>query len=131
LSDYTTSLYAKLKNDGSLGDTKRKELKDAAFRMLQAPQKQYKEYQDNLDSVYRERGLNPKNIFVLPSSEQILEDATKQAGADMSTEEQRIRGMLRPAAGFGDTMTPSSPMVPQGRITIGGSDIQSILNKYP
>jgi hypothetical protein len=81
LSDYTTSLYAKLKNDGSLGDTKRKELKDAAFRMLQAPQKQYKEYQDNLDSVYRERGLNPKNIFVLPSSEQILEDAKNQAAS--------------------------------------------------
>jgi hypothetical protein len=47
--------------------------------MLQAPLKQYKEYQDNSDSMYRERGLNPKNIFVLPSSEQILEDAKKQA----------------------------------------------------
>ena len=79
LSDYATSLYAKLKNDGSLGDTKRKELKEASFRMLQAPLKQYKEYQEKLEPVYRKQGLNPENIFVLPSSEQILEDAKKQA----------------------------------------------------
>ena len=143
LSDYVTSLYAKLKNDGSLGDTKRKELKDAAFRMLQAPQKQYKEYQDNLEPVYRERGLNPKNIFVLPSSEQILEDAKQQAAgptgaintgtmpvAPVSAEESRIRAMLRPAAGFGNTMTPSQ-IQPQGGTFQGTpSDVDAILKQY-
>jgi len=81
LSDYIGSLQAKLANDGSLSDAKRKELKDQAFKMLQAPQKQYKEYQSNLEPVYRKRGLDPKNIFVLPSSEQLLEDAKKQAAS--------------------------------------------------
>jgi len=79
LSDYIGSLQAKLANNGSLSDAKRKELKDQAFKMLQAPQKQYKEYQSNLEPVYRKRNLDPKNIFVLPSSEQLLEDAKKQA----------------------------------------------------
>lgn len=79
LSDYVASLQSKLASDGSLGDAKRKELKDQAFKMLQAPQKQYKEYQNNLEPVYTERGLNPKNIFVLPSSEQMLEAAKQQA----------------------------------------------------
>lgn len=143
LSDYATSLYAKLKNDGSLGDTKRKELKEASFRMLQAPQKQYKEYQDNLEPVYRERGLNPKNIFVLPSSEQILEEAKQQAAgstgaintgtmpvAPVSAEESRIRSMLRPAAGFGNTMTPSQ-FQPQGGTFQGTpSDVDAILKQY-
>ena len=143
LSDYVTSLYAKLNNDGSLGDTKRKELKDAAFKMLQAPQKQYKEYQGKLEPVYRKQGLNPENIFVLPSSEQILEEAKQQAAgstgaintgtmpvAPVSAEEARIRAMLRPAAGFGNTMTPSQ-FQPQGGTFQGTpSDVDAILKQY-
>lgn len=146
LSDYVTSLYAKLKNDGSLGDTKRKELKDAAFKMLQAPQKQYKEYQGKLEPVYRKQGLNPENIFVLPSSEQILEEAKQQAAGStgaintgtlpvapasgQSAEEARIRAMLRPAAGFGNTMTPSQ-IQPQGGTFQGTpSDVDAILKQY-
>jgi len=146
LSDYVTSLQAKLKNDGSLGDDKRKELKDAAFRMLQAPRKQYKEYQEKLEPVYTERGLNPKNIFVLPSSEQMLEEAKQQAAgptgaintgtlpvtpaSGQSAEEARIRSMLRPAAGFGNTMTPSQ-IQPQGGTFQGTpSDVDAILKQF-
>lgn len=146
LSDYVASLQSKLASDGSLGDAKRKELKDQAFKMLQAPQKQYKEYQNNLEPVYRERGLNPKNIFVLPSSEQMLEEAKKQAAgptgaintgtlpvapaSGQSAEEARIRSMLRPAAGFGNTMTPSQ-IQPQGGTFQGTpSDVDAILKQY-
>jgi hypothetical protein len=79
LSDYIGSLQAKLAGEGSLGEAKRKELKDQAYKMLKASEKQYKEYQKLSLPGYEERGLNPKNIFVLPSSEQLREDAQKQA----------------------------------------------------
>jgi hypothetical protein len=131
ISDYMRSLQAKVMNEGSLGDAKRKELKDAAFKMLQAPQKQYKEYQGKLEPVYRKQGLNPENIFVLPSSEQLLENAKSQAAeSQMSSEEQRIRGMLRPAAGFGNTMTPSQ--IPFQGSTFQGTptDVDAILKQY-
>ena len=128
-SDYIGSLQARLVNDGSLSDAKRKELKDQAFKMLQAPLKQYKEYQEKSEPMYRERGLNPKNIFVLPSSEQILEDSKTQA-AGPSSEEARIRAMLRPAAGFGNTMTPSR-IQPQGGTFQGTpTDVDAILKQY-
>lgn len=78
-SDYIASLQAKLSSDGSLGDAKRKELKAQAFKMLQAPLKQYKEYQEKLEPVYKKKGLDPENIFVLPSSEQLLEEAKNQS----------------------------------------------------
>jgi len=78
VGDYIASLQAKLTNEGSLGPAKRKELKDQAFQMLKTSEKAYKEYTGNLEPVYRERGLNSKNIFVLPSSEQLREDAKKQ-----------------------------------------------------
>jgi hypothetical protein len=79
LGDYVDSLKAKLAGGGSLGDEKRKELKSQAFKMLNASKDQYKEYQKLSLPGYEERGLNPKNIFVLPSSEQLLEDAKKEA----------------------------------------------------
>jgi hypothetical protein len=79
VSDYIASLEARIKSTGSLGDQQRKELKDQAFQMLKTSEKAYKEYKDNLLPAYTERGLNPKNIFVLPSSEQLREDAKKQA----------------------------------------------------
>jgi len=131
ISDYMRSLQAKVMNEGSLGDAKRKELKDAAFKMLQAPQKQYKEYQGKLEPVYRKQGLNPENIFVLPSSEQLLENAKSQAAeSQMSSEEQRVRAMLRPAAGFGNTMTPSQ--IPFQGSTFQGTptDVDAILQQY-
>ena len=79
MGDYIASLEARIKSTGSLGDQQRKELKDQAFQMLKTSEKAYKEYTGNLEPVYKERGLNPKNIFVLPSSEQLREDAKKQA----------------------------------------------------
>lgn len=105
LSDYTTSLYAKLKNDGSLSDAKRKELKDAAFRMLQAPLKQYKEYQERLEPVHKEAGLNPKNIFVLPSSEQMLETAKQQAAGPAGAPQLPISTGNIPVAPAGGVFT--------------------------
>jgi hypothetical protein len=78
LTDYIGSLQAKLTNDGSLGEAKRKELKNQAYKMLKASEQGYNEYTGKLEPVYKERGLNPKNIFVLPSSEQLREDAKKQ-----------------------------------------------------
>jgi hypothetical protein len=81
VSDYIASLEARIKSTGSLGDQQRKELKDQAFQMLKTSEKAYKEYKDNLLPAYTERGLNPKNIFVLPSSEQLREDAKKQTGS--------------------------------------------------
>jgi len=107
LSDYIGSLQAKLANDGSLSDAKRKELKDQAFKMLQAPQKQYKEYQSNLEPVYRKRGLDPKNIFVLPSSEQLLEDAKKQATSPTGAPGLPIS-------------TGNLPVAPSGTVPTGG-----------
>jgi len=78
LTNYISSLQAKLTNDGSLGEAKRKELKNQAYKMLKASEQGYNEYTGKLEPVYKERGLNPKNIFVLPSSEQLREDAKKQ-----------------------------------------------------
>jgi hypothetical protein len=105
LSDYVASLQSKLASDGSLGDAKRKELKDQAFKMLQAPQKQYKEYQNNLEPVYRERGLNPKNIFVLPSSEQMLEAAKQQAAGPAGAPQLPISTGNIPVAPAGGVFT--------------------------
>lgn len=67
-----------------------------------------------------------ENIFVLPSSEQLLEDAKK---VEMSPEEQRMRSLLRPAAGFGNTMTPSQ--VPFQGSTFQGrpADVDAILKQ--
>lgn len=79
ISDYIGSLQAKLMNDGSLGEAKRKELKDQAYKMLKASEKQYKEYEGKLTARYNKQGLDPENIFVLPSSEQLREDAKNQA----------------------------------------------------
>jgi hypothetical protein len=79
LGDYIGSLQAKLAGGGSLDDPKRKELKSQAYKMLKASEKQYKEYEDKLTARYKKNGLDPENIFVLPSSEQLLEDAKKQA----------------------------------------------------
>ena len=78
-NDYIGSLQAKLAGGGSLGDAKRKELKDQAYKMLKASEKQYKEYTGNLTARYKKQGLDPENIFVLPSSEVLREDAKKQA----------------------------------------------------
>lgn len=114
LSDYVASLQSKLASDGSLGDAKRKELKDQAFKMLQAPQKQYKEYQNNLEPVYRERGLNPKNIFVLPSSEQMLEEAKKQAAGPTGSPQLPIS-------------TGNIPVAPTGGTP---SDVDAILKQF-
>jgi hypothetical protein len=126
IGDYIGSLQAKLTSEGSLGEVKRKELKNQAFKMLNASKKQYEEYKDNSLPGYAERGLNPKNIFVLPSSEQLREDAKK---VEMSPEEQRARNMLRPAAGFGNTMTPST-MQQQSRAVGNPSDVDSILKQF-
>ena len=126
VGDYIDSLRAKLTNEGSLSEPKRKELKNQAFQMLKASEKGYKEYQDKLEPVYKERGLNPKNIFVLPSSEQLREDAKK---VEMSPEEQRARNMLRPAAGFGNTMTPSTMQPPASPVGMP-PEVKSLLNKY-
>jgi len=79
LSDYIGSLQAKLAGEGSLGEAKRKELKDQAYKMLKASEKQYKEYESKSTVRYKKQGLDPENIFVLPSSEQLREDAKKQA----------------------------------------------------
>lgn len=126
LSDYIGSLQAKLAGEGSLGEAKRKELKDQAYKMLKASEKQYKEYEDKLTARYKKNGLDPENIFVLPSSEQLLEDAKK---VEMSPEEQRMRSLLRPAAGFGNTMTPSQ--VPFQGSTFQGrpADVDAILKQ--
>jgi hypothetical protein len=79
LSDYIGSLQAKLAGEGSLGEAKRKELKDQAYKMLKASEKQYKEYESKSTARYKKQGLDPENIFVLPSSEQLREDAKNQA----------------------------------------------------
>ena len=129
MGDYINSLEARIKSTGSLGNQQRKELKDQAFQMLKTSEKAYKEYTGNLEPVYRERGLNPKNIFVLPSSEQLREEARQQTVGPTS-EEARIRSMLRPAAGFGNTMTPSQ-IQPQGGTFQGTpSDVDAILKQF-
>jgi hypothetical protein len=130
VSDYIASLEARIKSTGSLGDQQRKELKDQAFQMLKTSEKAYKEYKDNLLPAYTERGLNPKNIFVLPSSEQLREDAKKQAAeSQMSPEEQRMRSLLRPAAGFGNTMTPSQIPFQGGTFQGRPTDVDAILKQ--
>lgn len=105
-SDYIGSLQAKLANDGSLSAAKRKELKDQAFKMLNASKKQYEEYKDNSLPGYAERGLNPKNIFVLPSGEQLREEAKKQAagpagapGVSINTGTSPVAPSYTPPAG--------------------------------
>ena len=129
MGDYIASLEARIKSTGSLGNQQRKELKDQAFQMLKTSEKAYKEYTGNLEPVYRERGLNPKNIFVLPSSEQLREEARQQTVGPTS-EEARIRSMLRPAAGFGNTMTPSQ-IQPQGGTFQGTpTDVDAILKQF-
>lgn len=85
VGDYISSLQARLTSDGSLGEAKRKELKDQAYKMLKASEKGYKEYTGNLESAYKKQGLDPKNIFMLPSSEQLREEAKKQAAGTAAT----------------------------------------------
>jgi hypothetical protein len=66
---------------------------------------------------------------VLPSSEQLREEARQQTVGPTS-EEARIRSMLRPAAGFGNTMTPSQ-IQPQGGTFQGTpTDVDAILKQY-
>ena len=114
LSDYIGSLQAKLAGEGSLGEAKRKELKDQAYKMLKASEKQYKEYESKSTVRYKKQGLDPENIFVLPSSEQLLEDAKKQATG--------------PAGAPGlPISTGNIPVAPTGETP---SDVDAILKQF-
>lgn len=103
LSDYIGSLQAKLTSEGSLGEAKRKELKDQAYKMLKASEKQYKEYTGNLTARYKKQGLDPENIFVLPSSEVLREDTKKQAAGSTGAPGASINTGTLPVA-------PSTPI---------------------
>ena len=67
---------------------------------------------------------------LFPADEKQSKTPSSVGGSEQSAEEARIRAMLRPAAGFGNTMTPSQ-FQPQGGTFQGTpTDVDAILKQY-
>ena len=120
------SLIAKFNNDGILDGGTRRDIDSQSKNIFDTAKSEYEKVQKNTTAIAKRYGLNPDNIISVYDTEA---KKTEPAKVEMSPEEQRARGMLRPAAGFGNTLTPST-MQPQSRAVGNPSDVDSILKQF-
>lgn len=119
-------------NGGKLTDDMRKQLDSQADSTMRSARTSFENgVLKGFRTLAEKRGLNPENITDFLSPVSVPEkNRTKQIESDKKQlEEERIRGMLRPAAGFGNTMTPST-VQPQSRAVGNPSDVDSILKQF-
>jgi hypothetical protein len=126
-SQKARAFMKRLANDGLLGDPARKELQSQAGSIYNASEFSFKKLKANTEKMASGYGINPKNVTGLF---EVSEAKREELASGQSAEEARIRAMLRPAAGFGNTMTPSQ-MPPQGSTFQGRPiDVDAILKQY-
>jgi hypothetical protein len=114
-------------NGGKLTDPMRKKIDAQADATMRAAKKSFENgILRGFNETAKRQKINPENVtgFLPPVSIPEKEDQGP------TSEEQRIRAMLRPAAGFGNTMTPSQ-IQPQGSTFQGRpTDVDAILKQY-
>lgn len=113
-------------NGGKLTGDMRKKIDAQADATMRAAKKSFENgILRGFNETAKRQKINPENVtgFLPPVS--IAEE-----NQGPTSEEERIRAMLRPAAGFGNTMTPSQ-IQPQGGTFQGTpSDVDAILKQY-
>ena len=113
-------------NGGKLTDDMRKKIDLQADATMRAAKKSFENgILRGFNETAKRQKINPENVtgFLPPVS--IAEE-----NQGPTSEEERIRAMLRPAAGFGNTMTPSQ-IQPQGGTFQGTpTDVDAILKQY-
>ena len=116
------SLIEKFNNKGILDDKTRDDIDAQSKNIFEIAKASYQKEKNNTIAIAKRYGLNPDNI--IPAY-----DTEPEQQPSPPTEEERIRAMLRPAAGFGNTMTPSQ-IQPQGGTFQGRpADVDAILKQ--
>ena len=124
------SLIKKFTNDGILDDKTRSDIDSQSKIIFNTSKAEYEKIQNRTALIAKRYGLNPDNIISVYDTELEQQPAPAAPSSGQSTEEARIRSMLRPAAGFGNTMTPSQ-IQPQGGTFQGTpTDVDAILKQY-
>lgn len=139
------ALIKKFTNDGILDDKTRLDIDSQSKNIFNTSKAEYEKIQNRTALIAKRYGLNPDNIISVYDTELEQQPAPPTpTGApqlpistgnipvapSQSAEEARIRSMLRPAAGFGNTMTPSQ-IQPQGGTFQGTpSDVDAILKQF-
>jgi len=114
-------------NGGKLSDDMRKKIDAQADATMRSAKKSFESgVLAGFIRTAKAQKLNPENVTGFLSPVSIPEEEDQGP----TSEEQRIRAMLRPAAGFGNTMTPSQ-IQPQGGTFQGTpTDVDAILKQY-
>lgn len=124
------SWIAKFNNDGILGESVRNSINSQADKTIKSAESQFNAFKNNTAAIAKRYGINPKNVVEVFDRLQTEQPAPAAPASGQSAEETRIRSMLRPAAGFGNTMTPSQ-FQPQGGTFQGTpSDVDAILKQF-
>lgn len=124
------SLIKKFTNDGILDDKTRSDIDSQSKIIFNTSKAEYEKIQNRTALIAKRYGLNPDNIISVYDTELEQQPAPAAPGSGQSAEEARIRSMLRPAAGFGNTMTPSQ-FQPQGGTFQGTpTDVDAILKQF-
>ena len=131
-SQQVKALIQKFQDEGLLGYSARKELESQAKSIYKSSEFSFKKLKANTEKMASGYGIDPKNVTGLfeVSEAKREEPVSNQPASGQSAEEARIRSMLRPAAGFGNTMTPSQ-IQPQGGTFQGTpTDVDAILKQF-
>ena len=113
-------------NGGKLTDDMRKKIDLQADATMRAAKKSFENgILRGFNETAKRQKINPENVTGFLPPVYIAEE-----NQGPTSEEERIRAMLRPAAGFGNTMTPSQ-IQPQGGTFQGTpSDVDAILKQF-
>jgi peptidoglycan hydrolase-like protein with peptidoglycan-binding domain len=123
------ALINKFTNDGILDDKTRNDIDKQSKNIFETAKASYQKEKNNTIAIAKRYGLNPDNIIPAYDTETEKQPAPPTPDSGQSAEEARIRAMLRPAAGFGNTMTPSQ-IQPQGSTFQGRpADVDAILKQ--
>jgi peptidoglycan hydrolase-like protein with peptidoglycan-binding domain len=101
------ALINKFTNDGILDDKTRNDIDKQSKNIFEIAKASYQKEKNNTIAIAKRYGLNPDNIIPAYDTETEQQPAPSAQASGQSAEEQRMRSLLRPAAGFGNTMTPS------------------------
>jgi hypothetical protein len=113
-------------NGGKLTDPMRKKIDAQADATMKAAKKSFENgILRGFNETAKRQKINPENVTGFLSPVSIPEE-----DQGPTSEEQRIRAMLRPAAGFGNTMTPSQIPFQGGTFQGTPTDVDAILKQY-
>jgi peptidoglycan hydrolase-like protein with peptidoglycan-binding domain len=124
------ALINKFTNDGILDDKTRNDIDKQSKNIFEIAKASYQKEKNNTIAIAKRYGLNPDNIIPAYDTETEQQPAPSAQASGQSAEEQRIRAMLRPAAGFGNTMTPSQVPFQGGTFQGTPSDVDAILKQF-